>query len=83
MKVLFVGTAKYPNVISIGGVSLWADPLPSVYGGTAAPGYPSGYSYTDGQALFAPYDCKDADTPVLARSLVGSYSCYFRPDRTK
>jgi len=87
VKVRPMGTAKYPNVISSAGNGPWSDPLGSVWGdaSTGDPlGYlPYGYIYTIGQDVFTGVSCKSANVVYSGTNFVGTYSCYFRPDRLK
>jgi len=88
VKVAPMGTATWPNVISNGGNGPWSDPLGSVWGGSASTGDPLGYlptyQYTTGQVIATGSSCSDANTAYTANvTFVGTYSCYFRPDRVK
>jgi len=88
VKVAPMGTALYPNVISTGGNGPWSDPIGSVWG-PASTGDPAGfyiaygYTYTQGQAIFTGISCSAASTVFAGSNFVGTYSCYFRPDRVK
>lgn len=76
VKMLPMGGAEYPNVVSTANNGPWSDPLISVDNGTRVG--------TAGAALGLRM-CNDANTPApdSQKSFVGAYSCYFRPDRTK
>jgi len=87
VKVAAVGTATYPNIISSAGNGPWSDPVGSVWG-AASTGDPlgyigAGYQYANGQTIFTGISCKDANTAYNGANFVGTYSCYFRPDRVK